>query len=846
MKQIFKKISAIAASALMMGMSMGIAAAANYPSPFVAGGAADVAIVYGTGAGVSSLDLVQAGNIQSDLSSRLGTGTDGTAGSITGGDSVLIAKSSDNLNIGDTWGELFSSSITDDNLKTLLADGTYIASDNDEFDYEQKISLGSASGSPQLKHFRDSDYESLVGLSERTPTVGFKIASNTFVLNYTIDFLEDAASDVVSGRMDDIEGSDLPLMGRTYYVSELNNDTTDNAKFGKMILLDAANVGSVKEGETVTVSGHEVSIDWIDPDEVIFLVDGVRAPASGKLKKGNSYKLDDGSYIGIRDISARDVSGTVGSASFSIGTGKLEFPSHGADIKMNDDSVTGIKGYIHESTGNKVDKIVIEWKTDEEVFLTPETELTMPGFGALKFSMNELVRSEEEKLVVEKDSDTSARLKVPIKGGDVTVNFLYTNYTNDQASGNFTGIGKSATERLATTNSTNMTFYEKESGNDFHDYFFATYNISKEGESYLLRAQVSQDTTAARNETTIQSYENGAWVDVCEEKAASSTCDIGKVALTIREINYTAGGNETVILQAGTNVNFHSIITPGGLYVYLPFYFNYWNGWNVRDGNDDGTDAGVGFQPGYVNFSNFTLSGHGSNTFWLLMVGENKDEDLGTAAAMFNFTIDDTSSDKVQVSQVNHAGSAGGSTYGAEEKGDSTSIYQIYMNNSDTAPRVLHYTKPDEDYAEVYYPSGDSETYAEVFLTESGAVLVQGAGGASQLGEVLVKDTEVSTVSSKNLVVVGGSCINSVAANLVGGALCGSAWTDATGVGTGEFLIKSYAGKYTAGKIALLVAGYEAADTTAATTALKTKVIDTAKEYKGTTSTTTVTEVTAA
>ncbi len=95
------------------------------------------------------------------------------------------------------------------------------------------------------------------------------------------------------------------------------------------------------------------------------------------------------------------------------------------------------------------------------------------------------------------------------------------------------------------------------------------------------------------------------------------------------------------------------------------------------------------------------------------------------------------------------------------------------------------------------------------------------------------------------MVVVGGSCINSVAANLIGGQYCGSAWTEKTGVGTGQFLIKSYAGKYTAGKIALLVAGYEAADTTVAATALKTKVIDTAKEYTGTTSTTTVTEVTA-
>jgi hypothetical protein len=43
----FRKISAIAASALMTGMTLGVAAAANYPAPFVSGGVANVAVVYG-------------------------------------------------------------------------------------------------------------------------------------------------------------------------------------------------------------------------------------------------------------------------------------------------------------------------------------------------------------------------------------------------------------------------------------------------------------------------------------------------------------------------------------------------------------------------------------------------------------------------------------------------------------------------------------------------------------------------------------------------------------------------------------------------------------------------------
>jgi len=98
---------------------------------------------------------------------------------------------------------------------------------------------------------------------------------------------------------------------------------------------------------------------------------------------------------------------------------------------------------------------------------------------------------------------------------------------------------------------------------------------------------------------------------------------------------------------------------------------------------------------------------------------------------------------------------------------------------------------------------------------------------------MVVKDSEASSVSGKNLIVVGGSCINSVAASIVGGSLCGSSFTSATGVGTGQFLIQSVASPLNADKVALLVAGYEAADTQAASAYLRTQTVDTTVGKKG-------------
>src|SRR3989338_6491442 len=259
MKINFRKISAAAASLIITGMSAGFAAAANYPAPLVEAGVANVAIVSGSGTGVSALDAVEAGNIQANLN----LGITSTTSTITG-DAKQLDKTSDHINIGDALNGPFGSTVDDSDLD-LLADGVYVADDSDTFDYEQRVTLGS----PELTHFRDSDYESLIGVSDKTPTIGINITSNQFIMNYTIDFLDDAESDVVSSELDDLEGSFLPLFGKQFYISDWDNGTVAGVT-GKLTLLDSGVKGVVKEGnvETVTLSGtpYEVSIAYVDAD----------------------------------------------------------------------------------------------------------------------------------------------------------------------------------------------------------------------------------------------------------------------------------------------------------------------------------------------------------------------------------------------------------------------------------------------------------------------------------------------------------------------------------------------------------------------------------------------------
>ena len=149
------------------------------------------------------------------------------------------------------------------------------------------------------------------------------------------------------------------------------------------------------------------------------------------------------------------------------------------------------------------------------------------------------------------------------------------------------------------------------------------------------------------------------------------------------------------------------------------------------------------------------------------------------------------------------------------------------MNAGDSDQKTLTISIPaNQVYSQVYIGEEDSSVSA-------GSTAVSSAS----LGNVLVKDSEVSSVATKNLIVVGGSCINSAAATLVGGAQCEADWTASTGVGAGEFLIKGYDSSSITSKLALLVAGYNAADTVNAATYLTTQTVDTSSEYKGTSAT---------
>jgi hypothetical protein len=127
------------------------------------------------------------------------------------------------------------------------------------------------------------------------------------------------------------------------------------------------------------------------------------------------------------------------------------------------------------------------------------------------------------------------------------------------------------------------------------------------------------------------------------------------------------------------------------------------------------------------------------------------------------------------------------------------------------------------------------QVYAKVSVTVGGEA-VESGDETSETGVKLYRDNEAASFADKNVIVVGGSAINAIAAELLGDSYEEEAFTTKTTVGAGQFLIKSFA---RSGKTALLVAGYNAADTENAVSYLVNKGVDTTQgnAFVGTTAT---------
>jgi len=149
------------------------------------------------------------------------------------------------------------------------------------------------------------------------------------------------------------------------------------------------------------------------------------------------------------------------------------------------------------------------------------------------------------------------------------------------------------------------------------------------------------------------------------------------------------------------------------------------------------------------------------------------------------------------------------------------------------------------------------QTQASVYVLDKSATVTTATSGTAGQSYSVVKvtadiaklDTELSATDKTNsdLIVVGGPCVNKVAADLLGKTYpaCADevATSDAdalskTGIPKNAAIVKVFADKYATGKVAVLIAGWRAADTDLASQAVQQDKLagktDTAVKVSGT------------
>jgi len=256
----FKKISALATSVLMLGMTAGVAAAANYPAPFVQSGVSDVAIVVGTGSGASVLDGIAASKINDDLHSRVGGTSSGGSSTTVTGEAYALFTSSSKVYMNDTVSTV-KSIITDSELPTVLKDSTF---DGDvSAEVTETIKLGTNARVVYGQH-PTSDNDLVIAVSLGT------VATTAPIYNATVNF-----NQAVNFTSSDSVGESFSLFGREYTVGA--SSTLTNLYLYESSETVALSIGGDDPSSaTIEVGGQTYTISLVsasDTDATVKVTD---------------------------------------------------------------------------------------------------------------------------------------------------------------------------------------------------------------------------------------------------------------------------------------------------------------------------------------------------------------------------------------------------------------------------------------------------------------------------------------------------------------------------------------------------------------------------------------------
>ena len=806
MKKTAKKIAALVAGTTMLGATiMGATALdlSNYPAPFVTDGVFSGKIVVGAKAATS--DVVGAIDLAASLQAASKTTAEvtipGAAGqaSVTG-DSAEFKVGSDVVSIGETLGSV-KQTFTETDLKALKSG--VLQTGSGETPVKQYLKFDNTS--MYVKYAENDDNQVADYLYIPDPSVIFE---------YHMEFTEGASSDLTDSgvNLDDYEGEVLTIIGAPYTIVQAKRQSgSTNSIYMSMLGGQVADVLKDGETKTYTIDGkdYEVTAVFISSDTTAKAKLSVNGVMTKELAAGATQVLGGDVTVGIQSILTNQREGIV---EFYLGANKLEITDTSylgttydatGTVKVNGKSLSNgeviVKATNDSSTSVKLNYIKYRLMADNEYFVPS-------GKGIKEF----LIKPEE--LLTETWDLKYAGFVQP---GDSIVKFnSKSDYAYELQFENI--LGEAYTFPLMTNKLGTFKY-----GDDDDDFIFKepilpdgadgvdgwnNETFISDNDYFLVADRATQDGKAVSNILRYQSISTGDNTVTFKDLAGSDIV-----------VSYSgtvgAGATGDLIVHGATHKFYVGADGAAGEKYALTMDLNtdsLFNNTEVKLVSKGGQvwDLGTQVLTGSVAG---TLSSDTTSIMNLsVTTSASKYDESADGPEVSNVSITASGVDSAAVVDlsVSLEGTGGLSLLDLPEKDEYSRGYTDYgilfeLYNPSTASKAAELT--------VSVPL--SQRYIQAFVT-AGTVEVKG-GSATAGGKLstttlnpiavglAVLDTDAPAIGSGKMIVVGGPCVNTKAAELMGNP------TDCVaGFTPGKAVIKLFAEKN-----ALLVAGYGAQDT---------------------------------
>jgi len=865
-KKAVKKVVAMGAGASMLGATVLGAMAADlsdYPAPFVSGGQFNALIV--VGANSRSIDTIGAVDIATGLQAA-GSGAATTSTSTTvavSGESASLNSGGDKIYIADVLNEHVTT-ITDNELPTTLADGSFEDNSGTETDYQQQINIGATPAFTYGDSGNDLDDPELI-IALGTSTTNF-IYEWDLTFDTTLDFTDN-----------DVQGENIEIGGIEYTVSSTSTNI-------EIVLLGGANEVSLAVGEEVTVGGNTVRVEGVGNDgandQLTLTVNG----ETDEIQEGTSQNVG-GVDVFAKTVAVFNTEANPGYAVIQVGSDEIHLID-GGEVQLGKSSSDTIEGTEVTITG-AVDRIQIAITAEDNDFdhLSVGDSFVDPVFGTVKLTFADAVNTEGNEIELFSSEDDTLGVTFEDESGDeASIEFIDVAATPVLADAEGDVIivveGQSATEDdyIAINSGDKEFLFEVKnigisSGTDANAYVSLKDIFS--GETHRLEysntpagaGDVDEviDTVTIQGQTfTIQAFDgedNGAdtWNSGDESIImvdAGSAADIntdntftdpaGSVQVfPLMEIFSGTDGvgiaftddNVVAIDEADAGTTYTMVLPTGTVTVVTPVAnaciatytastgdseasadFSggetevdltvgdaiYVFGATVTAGGADCATGGVDFYDVDVSLDDDNLDDGTTDELAepaLLIVEEDNDNDGDIKNTIIISTSADGSSGDIEVNTGDVIMSNQGIGFTSMDDSDFSTAYSSYGS------RLLH-DSSNSDHSILTVWTAREQLYAELLIAEESATIGSPSGSATSANVNVgsaVLDNEIASLSAQNTIIVGGPCANTKAAEFMGNpAVCSEGFVE------GKAIIKvKDMGEYTA----MLVAGYSGDDT---------------------------------